>query len=187
MSARDWVLLAFAFTCACDKSRADTRIDTTATSSSGGNASVLAAAPLNPSDAAATRAVAGWRGSYKSTAGVLYVPADWKDVHWNVKESAAGIGEGTMVLTIDPVSGRVLGVLDGPLGPATVDGFASDRKLAATISRRDPTDQGFTGTLIGSLGGDSANGTMNVSPADASAIRTAMFTLSPGGSQAASR
>jgi hypothetical protein len=182
-----WVLIALMFACGCDKSLADSRVDPTATPSSDANASVFAATPLNPRADAATHAVAGWRGSYKSTAGVLYVPADWKNVHWNVKESAAGLGEGTMALTIDPVSGRVRGTLDGPLGPATVDGFASDRKLTATIARRDPTDQGFTGTLIGSVGGDSAEGTMNVSPADASAIRTAMFTLSPNGSQAAAR
>jgi hypothetical protein len=108
-------------------------------------------------------------------------------VHWNVKESAAGIGEGTIALTVDPVNGRVFGTLEGPLGPATVDGFAADRKLTASIARKDPTDQGFTGTLIGSLGGDRAGGTMNVSLAEASAIRTATFDLSPDGSQALPR
>jgi hypothetical protein len=183
MSGR-WVLVALAFTCACGKSRADTHADTAASSSSGAEGSVFASAPLNPTAAAATGTLVAWRGSYKSTAGVLYVPADWKNVHWTVKESLAGIGEGTIALTVDPVSGRVLGTLDGPLGPATVDGFASDRKLTATIARKDPTDQGFIGTLIGSLGGEHAEGTMNVSPAEASAIRTVKFTLSPNGTQA---
>jgi len=128
---------------------------------------------------------ANWRGSYKSTSGELYIPPEWKNVHWNVKESAAGLGEGAMTLTIDLASGRAVGSLDGPLGPAIVDGFVSEGRLTATIARKEPTDQGFIGTLIGSIGGDRAEGTMNLSGAEASAVRKATFALAPETSGAA--
>ena len=128
---------------------------------------------------------ANWRGSYKSTSGELYIPPEWKNVHWNVKESTAGLGEGAMTLSIDPASGRAIGSLDGPLGPATVDGLVSEGRLTATIARKEPSDQGFTGTLIGSIGGDRAEGTMNLSVAEASAVRKATFALAPETSGAA--
>ena len=52
-------------------------------------------------------------------------------------------------------------------------------KVTATIARTDPSDRGFTGTLVGLIGADHVDGTMNVSLAEADAIRTATFALSP--------
>jgi hypothetical protein len=148
---------------------------------------VAASGPTAPSAPASARAAVAWRGSYKSTAGELFIPPDWKSVHWNVKETTAGIGEGSIALTVDAASGRVQGAMEGPLGPAIVDGLASDGKLTATIVRKDPTDKGFTGTLVASVGSDRAEGTMRVSLAEASAVRAVMFTLSPDGAQPATR
>jgi hypothetical protein len=71
----------------------------------------------------------------------------------------------------------VLGALEGPLGPAVVDGVFVDGKLAASIVRRNPSDRGFAGTLLGSIDHDRGAGTMNLSSAEASAVRVATFAL----------
>jgi hypothetical protein len=135
-----------------------------------------------PANAEAARAATAWTGSYKSAPGGLYIPPDWKNVRFVVKDTEAGLGEGALSFRVDPPSsgvggGRVLGTLDGPLGPATIDGRAQDGKVTATIFRKDPTDQGFAGTLIGAMAGDRGEGTLNVSLGDANAIRRATFAV----------
>ena len=131
-----------------------------------------------PKGPAATRS---WRGTYRSAASTLTVPPDWKKTHWSDTQSTAGIGDGALALTVDGATGHISGTVDGPLGPATVDGVVTDGNLAATLSRQDPTDQGFTGTVLGSIASDHLEGTMNVSLGLASALRTATFTLTPSG------
>jgi hypothetical protein len=138
-------------------------------------ASTSLAAPAASASAAATGSE-GWKGGYKSVAGTITLP---KDVKWKVPDSTDGIGEGTIAVTVDRPSGRVRGTLDGALGPATIDGLASDGKLTATVARQDPTDHGFTGTLSGDLGDAGARGTMNVALAEVSAVRNATFELTP--------
>jgi hypothetical protein len=180
---RRHVIATLALASACSRSHADSETrDKVATAPSA--AAATAASPVKSPDSSVspTSSSGGairWHGSYKSASGELYIPPDWKNVRWNVKESAAGLGDGAMSVSIDSASGRALGSLDGPLGPAVIDGFVSEGKLTATIARKDPADLGFTGTLVGVMQGDHSEGTMNVSLADANAIRRATFTLSP--------
>lgn len=117
-----------------------------------------------------------WHGSYKSQSGTLFVPADWKGIHWNVAESSAGLGEGTIRLTLEP-AGRVHGTLDGPLGPAVVDGVAADGAVTASVRPQNPMDRGFFGTLMGRVVDGRLEGAIHVSPAVADAVRVATFVL----------
>ena len=148
-----------------------------------GAGAARASAVTEPSAPATTArlpsSASGWRGSYKSEPGALYIPAEWKDVHWKVKEDDGGIGEGTIAVQVDPATRRVVGTLEGPLGPATIDGVVQDGKLTGSIVRKDPRDQGFMGTLVGTVGDGRAEGTMSVSLAEASAIRRATFAMTP--------
>jgi hypothetical protein len=137
----------------------------------------LAAAPSSARPAASSAQV-GWQGTYKSMVGPLYIPTEFK-VRWKPPENPAGVGEGGIALSVESSTGRVRGTLDGPLGPATLQGYVSDGKLAATIVRKDPADHGFTGTLDGAVTPDHAEGTIHVTLSEASAIRTASFQLSP--------
>lgn len=151
----------------------------------------LASAPVTAMAAATsappTPPPTAWRGSYTSAAGTLYIPADWKGVRWTVTDTPAGIGEGAIELSMDPSSGRVRGTLTGVLGPAMLRGQAAGGRLAATIVREDPADRGFAGTLVGTVAGQRAEGTLNVSLAEAGAIRTGTFTLAPGGAAGTAR
>ncbi len=173
---KTWIVL-LALACACGKSRGDVIVEASRGSSSTAK-SVSAPMPSPAPAPGATTATTRWRGKYSSSAGALYIPPDWKDVHWKVKETSAGIGEGAIAIQVDPLSGRVTGTLEGPLGPATVDGLGSDGGLSASIARMNPADEGFTGTIVASIAHDRVEGTMHVSLADAHAIRTATFTMS---------
>jgi hypothetical protein len=171
--------------CACGKTHASesAHAATDAGAADAGMATVVAAAPTT----SASSATPGmWRGTYKSVASTLYVPPDWKSVRWKVPDTSAGIGDGSLTLTID-TSGRVQGAVAGPLGPATIDGLAADGTLAAKVVREDPNDRGFAGTLLGTMGGGRVDGTMNVSLGEASAIRTATFALTSSGAPDAPR
>jgi hypothetical protein len=137
------------------------------------SAASASAAPASSGTPGATT----WTGTYKSVAGTLTVPPVLKHVHWAGQETGAGIGDGAISFTIDSGTGRVDGSLDGPLGPALVAGYASGATVTANISRKDPTDHAFAGTLVGTIAGDHIDGTANLSLATAGAVRTATFTL----------
>jgi hypothetical protein len=134
------------------------------------------AAAMVPNQRASTETPRSWHGSYKSQSGTLYVPADWKGVHWNVAESSAGIGDGTIRLILEP-AGRIHGTMEGPLGPAVVAGFAADGGLTAIVRPENPADRGFGGTLMASVVDGRLEGTIRVSPATADAVRVATFVL----------
>jgi hypothetical protein len=175
------VLVATAALAGCSKPTTDAAPPAASTSA---QAPVASASAAPARSAAAPTASAGasssWHGSYKSTASALEVPADWKKVHWSDTQSTAGVGDGTMALAVDGAPGRVTGSVDGPLGPATVDGVVADGKLSATIRRKDPADHGFTGTLLGAVKTDRIGGTMDVSLGTAGVVRTASVVLTPG-------
>jgi hypothetical protein len=139
-------------------------------------AAPVEAAALVPNQRSSTQIPGSWHGSYKSQSGTLYVPADWKSVHWNVPESSAGLGDGTIRLTLEP-AGRVHGTIEGPLGPAVVAGFAADGSLTASVQPQNPANRGFCGTLMGSVVDGRLEGTIHVSPAVADAVRVATFML----------
>jgi hypothetical protein len=84
-----------------------------------------------------------------------------------------------MAMTVDPASHRILGAIEGTLGPATIDGYADEGTVTATVARQDPSDRGFTGTLLGVIAHGTVTGTIHLALAEASAIRTATFTLAP--------
>jgi len=172
-------LLLLSSVIACDKPSADATQPPLSTSAAVASSSARTAASTSPAPVSPA-AAQSWRGTYKSAASTLTVPPDYKKTHWSDTQTTAGIGDGPLALTVDGASGHVSGTVDGPLGPATVDGVVTDGKLAATLRRKDPSDQGFTGTLLGSIAGDHLEGTMNVTLGLASALRTATFTLTAG-------
>ena len=170
---RAWSIAAVLLAGACAKGSA---ADGSPSSASPPLTESSAPSPKSPSPTAAAAGPSGWQGPYKSVAGTIVLP---KDVRWKVPETAVGVGGGTITLTVDRSTRRVQGRVDGVLGPAILDGVALDGKIMAKVSREDPADQGFTGTLSGDIADAGTSGTMNVALADVSAVRNATFELAP--------
>lgn len=120
-----------------------------------------------------------FEGTYKTSLGSLYVPdeKDWSGVKWKGDDTGAS-GDGALTITIDPAGVVVAGASKGgPLGDAIVTGRLFDEVITATISRKDPSDGGLTGTLRGTKKGDAIEGVMRVSGPDAQKIREGSFSL----------
>jgi hypothetical protein len=117
-------------------------------------------------------------GTYKSAPSALYLPPELK-VRWRPEETDAGVGEGELSLAVEP-EGRVHGAVEGPLGPAVVEGYAREGALTAKVSRKDPADHGFAGTLSATQTPGRIEGTMNLSLAAGGALRSATFVLVAG-------
>jgi hypothetical protein len=120
------------------------------------------------------------KGTYKTAAGALAVSSAWSKTKYGLPESSAGIGEGSVALQID-ASGHVTGTLDGALGAALLDGTLAGDAITAAIRRKDPTDRGFAGTMVGTVSADKASGTMNLASAEGGLVRTGTFSAAAGG------
>jgi hypothetical protein len=165
---------------ACSKASDSGGAPPAASASATSAASAVPAAPsavLSATQPAGGATALAWRGSYKSAAATLTVVPAYKKQPWSDTKSTEGIGDGALTLAIE--GGRVSGSVEGPLGPATVDGVLADGKVSASVRRKDPTDHGFTGILVGDVAADHIDGTMSVSLGQASVLRTATFTLKP--------
>jgi hypothetical protein len=170
---RTWLGVAVLLVGACGKGSGG---EATSTSSSASASASPGPSAAGPAPVASAAGPSGWKGAYKSVQGTIVLP---KDVKWKVPESAEGVGDGTIALEVDRATRRVQGKVDGVLGPAKVDGMNVDGKITATVSREDPTDHGFAGTLSAEIGDAGTRGTMNVALADVSAVRNATFELEP--------
>ena len=116
-------------------------------------------------------------GKYVVSAGTMYVPAekDWASVKFK-NDEAKLLGEGELTLAIDG-TGRVSGSTEGgPLGAGILEGSSDGKTLAATLRRKDPSDNGLTGTLVATIVGDALDGTMKLAEFNAAVVRVATFT-----------
>ena len=166
-----------AMACACSRSSGSTAQDA-APSSPAIDAGRIPREPA-PAAAAAAAPRLAWRGKYTSTAATLYIPSDWKGVHWKVDDDGAGVGQGDLAFVVDS-GGRLHGTLSGPLGPATLDGLVAGGRVSATLSPSDH-ERGYAGTLQGSMAESSGEGTISASPGLAGAVRSAQFRLNAAG------
>lgn len=122
-----------------------------------------------------------YKGKYTVTAGTMYVPKekDWASVKFKNDETKM-LGDGEMTVTIDP-SGRVSGTTEsGPLGSSILDGQSDGGRVTASIRRKDPSDEGLTGTLVATVSGDTLSGTMNLAESNAAVVRVATLEAKKG-------
>lgn len=137
-----------------------------------------AAPPATSADAAAdagpsTKAVT-YAGKYSVAVGTMYVPdqKDWSSVKFKNDETKL-LGDGEITLVVDG-AGRVSGGTEGgPLGASVLDGTSDGTTLTATVRRKDPSDQGLTGTLVAKIAGDALEGTMKLAESNAAVVREA--------------
>ncbi len=108
-------------------------------------------------------------------AGATAGPAKSFAGKYTVTAGSKMLGEGELTLSVD-ASGRVSGGTEaGPLGASVVDGTSDGTTLTATVRRKDPTDEGLTGTLQAKVAGDTVEGTMNLAESNAAVVRFARF------------
>ena len=115
-----------------------------------------------------------YAGKYTVTAGKMYVPdqKDWSSVKFKNDETKM-LGDGEIALTVDG-QGRVSGSTEaGPLGASVLQGISDGTTLTATVRRKDPSDEGLTGTLVAKIAGDALDGTMRLAEANAAVVREA--------------
>lgn len=159
---------------AADAAPASTASTTNATATS---ASAPAASSAAKSAEGSKSEAASFAAKYTMTAGTMYVPKekDWSAVKFKNDESKM-LGEGTFNLAID-AGGTVSGTSEGgALGTAIIDGKLDGDTITATIRRKDPSDEGLTGTLLAKREGDKLEGSMKLAESNAAVVREAKFT-----------
>jgi hypothetical protein len=172
-----YILLGTAALIGCEDKNKVTK-DEPATSSSVASPPppVTSAAPVA---SAAPSKGAAWGGSYTLAAGTLSIPSENKD-YAGVKQfkddPSKLMGDGKIDLSIDP-TGKVAGTIEGGAGPAIIDGTVVNDEIRGTVRRKDPKDDGLTGTLSAKIAGDTAEGKLALSEANAAIVRESKITL----------
>jgi hypothetical protein len=172
-------LLILAGVAGCKKSELteeDRVAKASAAAEAGTTAASTDAAAAGDAGAVGVAAAKSFGGKYTVSAGSMYVPEnkDWASVKFKNDESKL-LGEGELTIAVDG-SGRVTGGSEGgPLGASVLDGTSDGTTLTATVRRKDPSDEGLTGTLQAKVAGDTIEGTMNLAESNAAVVRFARF------------
>lgn len=133
-----------------------------------------ASAPAKPAGQAATYA-----GTYSLAPAPMYIPQakDWASVKQAKDDPTKHIGDGALSLAVDG-NGKVTGTIDsGPAGPGVIDGSVIDGELRGVVRRKDPKDEGLTGTFLGKVSGDAVEGKLSLAEANAAIVREGKFSL----------
>jgi hypothetical protein len=129
-------------------------------------------------DAGPSMKTVTYTGKYTVSAGKMYVPdqKDWSSVKFKNDETKM-LGDGELVLSVDG-QGRVSGSTEaGPLGASVLEGISDGTTLTATVRRKDPSDEGLTGTLVAKIAGETLDGTMKLAESNAAVVREAKVDL----------
>ncbi|MBX3222172.1 MAG: hypothetical protein KF795_16765 [Labilithrix sp.] len=174
------VLLLASGLAGCPKSESDgSKAAASASAQASASAPTGAEAPDAGAKANTKDQGASFTGSYKLAPGRMYIP-DTKD-YANVKQvkddPEKHVGEGTLTLVVDG-DGKVTGTVDtGPAAPGLVDGSVIEGEIRGVIRRKDPTDDGLTGTFIATRSSDAVEGKLSLAEANAAVVREGSFSL----------
>lgn len=174
------ILLAGALA-GCPKSESDAnKAAPSATASAAGPASPDADAGAPP-DANAKPAGQGasFGGSYKIAPGLMYIPEtkDYGNVKQVKDDPEKHVGEGTLTLEV-AADGKITGTVDtGPAAPGLVDGSVIEGELRGVIRRKEPKDDGLTGTFIATRSADAVEGRLSLADTNAAIVREGTFSL----------
>jgi hypothetical protein len=143
------------------------------------SAAAASSAPRPPS----RTSEASYAGTYSIAPGSVYIPTskEFSGARVAKDEPSKLVGEGALTFTID-AQGRLRGTVDsGPLSPAILDGSTLEGDtIRGTIRRRNPSDEGLTGTLVGTRAGTKLEATLFVADAMAVMVRTGKVTALVG-------
>lgn len=165
----------------CSKTDANQTASTASATASAASTTSVAAASASAAASAAGGSAAAARsfgGTYSLAPATLHI-AEGKD-YANVKQAKDDpsklVGEGQLTLNIE--GAKVTGTIDtGPASPALIDGTMMDGEIRGNVRRKDPKDDGLTGTLLAKVAGDSADGRLSLAEANAAILREGKLTL----------
>jgi hypothetical protein len=149
---------------ACGQKKDETKPGPVASTSAAVVTSASAAPVASTSAAPAAAGAAGWSGTYTLAAGTISIPSenkDYKGVKQAKDDPSKFMGDGKIELTI--TGERVAGTLEGAAGPAVIDGSVVEGEIRGMVRRKDPSDDGLTGSLSAKLAGDAAEGKLLLS------------------------
>ena len=180
-----FLLMSGSFTAACesrreDSSRGQTTAETAVISPSASAAPRASATAANstevaspPSDSAHTGT---FKGKYSAKKTTPSLAPDVVVKSWKSDDGKRGAGEGRITLTIES-NGRATGIVEGPLGPATLEGSVEGKRVRAElVPDRDDADA-FSGLFDGTLEGSGIVGTLRAADGSASVVREAQAKL----------
>lgn len=177
------MLLAFALA-GCPKSSDDGTKPAPSASAAASIAAPQASAAPAASGAAAGpgtggAAAASFAGTYSLAPAAMYIPdhKDWERVKQAKDDPSKLVGDGALAIAVDG-SGRVSGTIDtGPAGPAVIDGSLVDGEIRGLVRRKDPSDNGLTGTIVATRSGDELTGKLSLAEANAAIVREGKITM----------
>lgn len=126
----------------------------------------------------APNSASSWSGSYTLALGTLSIPTENKD-YAGVKQfkddPTKHMGDGKIDLTV--TGDRVAGTVEGAAGPAIIDGSIVDGEIRGVVRRKDPKDDGLTGTITAKIAGNDAEGKLALADGTTAIIREAKIAL----------
>jgi hypothetical protein len=143
------------------------------------SAQVEAAASPSASTSTSSAKAASYGGKYKLVPASYYIPStkDYASVKQAKDDPSKHVGEGTISISVDETA-RVSGTIDsGPAAPAIIDGSVVDGEIRGNVRRKDPADDGLTGTLVAKIDGDTVEGTLSLADAPAAVVREGKLSL----------
>jgi hypothetical protein len=136
-------------------------------------------APPAPSKASAESWFAGaWTGKYEASKHRIELSAKVGGLpEWAADDGPRGTGAGTVELVPD-ASGATSGSMDGPLGPAALEGSFDGDTLAARFYPKNDDRTGFSGVMVARRDGERLVGSLDAATSDGHVARSAKVTLS---------
>ena len=141
---------------------------------------VDAAAPAEAASAEAPAAPRTFMGTYAASPAAIYISSEseFAKVKQAKDDPSKHVGEGAISLTIAP-DGKVTGTIDsGPASPALLDGTAIGDEVRGNVRRKDPSDDGLTGTFDAKIATGQIEGTISLADGTAGIVRGGKISLS---------
>ena len=166
----------------CPKSEDGKKAGPAASASAAPSAAPAASAAAKTIDAGSAKPAGeatAYAGTYSLSPGTYYIPSakDYGSVKQAKDDPTKHVGEGTLSLAVD-ADGKVTGTIDtGPAAPGVVEGSIIDGEIRGFIRRKDPKDQGLTGTFTAKAAGDAVDGKLALAEANAAIVREGKLSL----------
>ncbi len=131
-------------------------------------------------DAKASPLAGEWSGRFESKKKAPTLDPGVKERSWTKDDGKQMAGPGQVSLRVAP-DGGVSGTISGALGQGQITGSAEGATISATVTPSEESETAMAGVLVLTLEGNTLNGELNASSADATVVRSAPLGLTRSG------